>query len=191
MCPGGQDHREKRGGGGQAEWRGCHSPAALCPGAVGTLCTHLWAPGAFSTRREKLNESRESERWSMGGGCGRVGEIRSKMTEDNGRSGAYSSRKPALTFAIAPRNWNALSKRCSLLQEKSLRLVAARGQQRPARRRWFPRGRPTSPCRGENRRGRGLRRRRRPGPGGSGAELKQAALVGGLPPCSLQSPRTS
>ena len=31
------------------------------------LCTLLWAPGAFFTCKEKLNESRESERWSMGG----------------------------------------------------------------------------------------------------------------------------
>ena len=31
------------------------------------LCMLLWAPGAFFTCNEKLNESRESERWSMGG----------------------------------------------------------------------------------------------------------------------------
>lgn len=37
-----------------------------------------------STHKEKLDESRESERWSVGGGWGRVGEDMLQVAEDYG-----------------------------------------------------------------------------------------------------------
>lgn len=75
----------KRGECAEAEWSGCHFPVTFSsrlarartqgPAGVRAHQSSLASPGSrtLSTNLEKLDNSRETERWSVGGGWGRAG----------------------------------------------------------------------------------------------------------------------